>query len=272
MSDTVPLHALEARALSVGYAVGEPILRQLDLGILPGQITALIGANGSGKSTLLRTLGQAIPPLGGSVLLDGKNIAATSRKRVSQVLSLLPQSPVSPDGLTVRELCEFGRHPHRGFLRRATDEDRDAVDRALDAAQLGAIAEQSLDTLSGGQRQRAWIAMALAQQTPIMLLDEPTTYLDIAHQVEVLELLRALNRDAGTTIVMVLHDLNQAAHYAHNVVAVADGGIHASGPPAEVFTPGLIRAVFGVSAVVVPHPVTGGPLCLPLAERELDPA
>jgi ABC-type cobalamin/Fe3+-siderophores transport system ATPase subunit len=269
MSDAGRLHQLQSRSLSVGYSAGAPILAGLELSILPGKITALIGANGSGKSTLLRTLGHAIAPLGGTVLLDGADIAVTSRKSVSRILSLLPQSPVSPEGLTVRELCEFGRHPHRGFLRRPSDDDREAVERALSAARLGAIAEQRVDTLSGGQRQRAWIAMALAQETPIMLLDEPTTYLDIAHQVEVLELLRELNQDAGTTVVMVLHDLNQAAHYAHHVVAVADGGIHASGPPEEVFTPELIRAVFGVAAVVVPHPVTGSPLCLPLAEREV---
>lgn len=259
-----PQHHLTAAGLTVGYDRAAPILTAVDAPVPAGRITALIGANGGGKSTLLRTLGNAIAPLGGTVLLDGRDLATAPRRQVSRTLSMLPQSPVSPEGLTVKQLCEFGRHPHRSFLGRASAGDVAAVTGALAAARLTDLADRRLDTLSGGQRQRAWIAMALAQQTPVMLLDEPTTYLDIAHQIEVLDLLQDLNATQGTTIVMVLHDLNQAAHYAQHVVAVADGGIRAAGPPAEVLTPSLIEAVFGVAAEVVPHPVTGRPLCLPL--------
>lgn len=254
---------LVAQNLTVGYG-GRAVLEQVGLSIPSGRITALIGANGSGKSTLLRTLARALDPMGGSVLLDGRAIAQTPRKEVARVLALLPQSPVAPEGLTVRQLCQFGRHPHRGLLSRLGPRDEQAVDTALAAAALTDLADQPLHRLSGGQRQRAWIAMALAQETPILLLDEPTTYLDIAHQIEVLELLRQLNRTQGRTIVMVVHDLNHAAQYADHIVAVAAGGIHAAGAPAALLTPGLIKAVFGIDAAVIPHPRDGSPLCLPM--------
>jgi iron complex transport system ATP-binding protein len=257
---------LSAEDLTLGYAAIK-VLDHVDVVIPDGKITALIGANGSGKSTLLRALGRIIQPLGGTVTLDGKAIAEMPGRAIAQTLALLPQSPVSPDGLTVRQLCRFGRHPHKGMLSRTTRHDEQIVEASLAATGLTDLAERPLDRLSGGQRQRAWIAMALAQETPILLLDEPTTYLDIAHQLEVLELLKELNGKSGRTVVMVVHDLNHAARYADHIIAVADGGIHASGSPVDILKPELIRAVFGIDAVVISHPVDGTPLCLPFVER-----
>lgn len=259
---------LSAQGLTLGYSAIK-VLENVDIAIPDGKITALIGANGSGKSTLLRALGRIIQPLAGTVMLDGKAIASMHNKAIAQLLALLPQSPVSPDGLTVRRLCRFGRHPHKNMLARTSKADEEIVDAALAATGLADLAERPLDRLSGGQRQRAWIAMALAQETPILLLDEPTTYLDIAHQLEVLDLLRELNRTRGRTIVMVVHDLNHAAQYADHIVAVANGEVHAAGRPADLLTPELIRAVFGVEALVIPHPVDGTPLCLPCGEKTL---
>jgi iron complex transport system ATP-binding protein len=255
---------LQAATLSVGYGVA-PVLDQVSLAIPDGKITALIGANGSGKSTLLRTLAQVLDPIAGTVLLDGRDIAQSPRKAVARIMALLPQNPIAPDGLTVRQLCRFGRYPHKPLLARSSAHDEAVVAQALSAAGLSDLANQPLHRLSGGQRQRAWIAMALAQETPILLLDEPTTYLDIAHQMEVLQLLRQLNRDQGRTVVMVVHDLNHAAQFAHHIIAVADGGIHAAGHPEDLLTAELIQTVFGVAAMVVPHPADGTPLCLPLA-------
>jgi ABC-type cobalamin/Fe3+-siderophores transport system ATPase subunit len=266
----MPEPTLEAHGLSVGYRPGDPILSDVDLAVPAGRITVLIGANGSGKSTLLRTLGNALTPLAGTVRLDGAGLQTLSRRRIARMVSMLPQAPVAPEGITVRGLSEFGRHPHRGFLGRASKEDREIVDRSIAAAGIADLADRSLDTLSGGQRQRAWISMALAQDTPIMLLDEPTTYLDIAHQLDVLDLLAELNRERGTTIVMVVHDLNQAAHFAHHVVAVHGGRVHAAGSPEAVLTEPLIRDVFGVGSVVITHPVTQAPLCLPLPRTRYD--
>lgn len=264
MDDTTTAPVIEARSLTVGYRAGAAILEEVDLQIPPGKITALIGANGSGKSTLLRTLGNALEPLGGQVLLDGLDLRRVPRRRIARAVSMLPQQPVAPEGITVRGLSEFGRHPHRGFLSRQTSQDRDIVDRSLAAAGLQELADRPLDTLSGGQRQRAWISMSLAQDTPVMLLDEPTTYLDIAHQLEVLDLLADLNTSRGTTVVMVIHDLNHAAHFAHHVVALHDGRVHAAGSPRDVLTEQLVQDVFGVGSVVLDHPVTSAPLCLPV--------
>lgn len=263
MTDTASSR-LSAHRLALGYPAVR-VLEGIDISIPDGMITALIGANGSGKSTLLKALGRIMQPLCGSVMLDGKMIATMPGRAVAQVLALLPQNPVSPEGLTVRQLCRFGRHPHRGLLSRMTQADEAAIEGALAATGLMALAERPIERLSGGQRQRAWIAMALAQETPILLLDEPTTFLDIAHQLEILELLRELNETRGRTIVMVVHDLNQAAQYADHIIAVAEGGIYATGRPADLLKPDLIRSVFGVDAMVIPHPVTGTPLCLPLS-------
>jgi iron complex transport system ATP-binding protein len=257
---------LAGEKLTLGYAALR-VLENVDVTIPDGKITALIGANGSGKSTLLKALGRILQPLDGSVFLDGKAIASMPSRDIARTMALLPQSPVSPDGLTVRQLCRFGRHPHKGLLARTTRHDEEIVEHALAATGLSDLTERPLDRLSGGQRQRAWIAMALAQETPILLLDEPTTYLDIAHQLDVLELLKELNRKQGRTVVMVVHDLNHAAQYADHIVAVANGGIHAAGRPVDLLTPELIKTVFGTDAVVIPHPVDGTPLCLPFAAR-----
>jgi iron complex transport system ATP-binding protein len=255
---------LRAESLAVGYAT-MPILQNVHIEIPDRKITALIGANGSGKSTLLRTLGRILQPHSGSVTLDGKAIASMSSKDVAKTLALLPQNPASPDGLTVRQLCAFGRHPHKALLARTTRNDHEIVQASLTATGLNDIADRQLDQLSGGQRQRAWIAMALAQETPILLLDEPTTYLDLAHQLEVLELLRELNRVRGRTVVMVVHDLNHAAQYADYVIAVANGEIHSAGSPEDLITPSMIEAIFGIKSVVIPNPLDGTPLCLPIA-------
>lgn len=265
MSSAAPSR-LSGENLTLSYAATR-VLQDVDVSIPNGRITALIGANGSGKSTLLKALGRIIRPTTGSVYLDGKEIAHMPGRMIAQRLALLPQSPVSPDGLTVRQLCRFGRHPHKALLSRPGRHDEEIVETALAATGLSELSERPLDRLSGGQRQRAWIAMALAQETPILLLDEPTTYLDIAHQLEILQLLKELNKKSGCTIVMVLHDLNHAAQYADHIVAVANGGIHAAGTPADLLTPALIRSVFGIDALVIAHPVDGTPLCLPLAER-----
>ncbi|MDO3445275.1 ABC transporter ATP-binding protein [Agrobacterium sp. V1] len=265
MADAHPTR-LHCEKITVGYAAA-PVLNDVDLAIPDGKITALIGANGSGKSTLLRTLARVIHPSSGTVYLDGKPIRTMAARTVAQSLALLPQSPVSPDGLTVRQLCRFGRHPHKGILSRPSRHDEEIVEQALASTGLLELTERELDRLSGGQRQRAWIAMALAQETPLLLLDEPTTYLDIAHQLEILDLLRKLNTDEGRTIVMVVHDLNHAAQYADHLVALADGGILATGSPSALLTPHLINAIFGVEAMVIPHPADGTPLCLPLGSK-----
>ena len=265
MTDTLPGRLL-ATGIVAGYA-GRQVLKQVDALIPDGKITAMIGANGSGKSTLLRTLARIIQPVQGTVLLDGKSIFSLPGKTVARTLALLPQNPLSPDGLTVRQLCHFGRHPHKTLLARLTADDENIIDEALSATGLSDLAERNLDELSGGQRQRAWIAMALAQETPLLLLDEPTTYLDIAHQIEVLELLRKLNRTRNRTIVMVVHDLNQAAQFADHVIALVNGAVHATGAPADLLCPDLIRAVFGIESLVIEHPIDGTPLCLPLPEK-----
>lgn len=259
MSDKQP--RLEIHQLNTGYPE-RPILQDINAVIPDGSITSLIGANGCGKSTLLKTIARFIEPTKGSVTLDGKAISDYRRRDLAQVLAVLPQTPVAPEGLTVRELARFGRHPHRSLLKQASSEDDAIVDEALSHAGMLDLADRYIEELSGGQRQRAWIAMALAQQTEVLLLDEPTTYLDITHQTEVLRLLHCLNREQGRTIVMVLHDLNQATRYSDNIIALADGGIVAAGKPEDVITPENIKRVFDLDCVVVEHPLDGTPLCL----------
>lgn len=252
---------LEVSQLTTGYP-GRKILDDITVEIPDGSITALIGANGCGKSTLLKTIARFIEPTSGSIILDGKAIAEYKRKELAQELAVLPQSPVAPEGLSVRELVRFGRHPHRGLLKKAGSDDEKIIDEALMQAGMLELADRDLEELSGGQRQRAWIAMALAQQTDVLLLDEPTTYLDITHQNEVLRLLQRLNRKQGRTIVMVLHDLNQATRFADNIVALANGGVVAAGAPEKVMTVENIKKVFDLECVVIEHPLDGTPLCL----------
>lgn len=263
-ADRTRNHVLEAVGLAVGYPSTPPVVEDVTLVLPSGGLTVLIGANGSGKSTLLRTLAGALTPLAGQALLDGRPVGALPRRTVARALSLLPQAPTSPEGLTIRQLCDFGRSPHRGLLGRARSDDTDAIDEALSATGLRDLDGAKLDAISGGQRQRAWLAMALAQQAPFMLLDEPTTYLDLGHQLEVLDLLLRLNRERGTSVVMVLHDLHLAAHYADRIIAVADGRIVADGTPADVVTRHTVAEVFRVRAEIIEHPLTHRPLTLPM--------
>ncbi len=261
-------HLLVASGLSAGYDNTE-ILHGLDLTVPPGKITVIVGANACGKSTFLRTLSRLIEPSQGQVLLDGKSIHRTPSRDLARTLGLLPQSPIAPEGITVADLVSRGRHPHQSLFSRWTRQDDEAVDSALAATKTFDLAERPVDELSGGQRQRVWIAMALAQQTDILLLDEPTTFLDINHQIEVLDLLTDLNRMRGTTVVMVLHDLNLAARYADHLVALADGRVHITGTPEDVLTEETVRHVFGLESRVIEDPTSGRPIMLPIGRHRM---
>ena len=261
-------HLLVASDLSAGYD-NKDILHGLDLEVPPGKITVIVGANACGKSTFLRTLARLISPSQGQVLLDGKSIHRIPSRDLARTLGLLPQSPIAPEGITVADLVSRGRHPHQSLFSRWTRKDDEAVDSALVATKTFDLAERPIDELSGGQRQRVWIAMALAQQTDILLLDEPTTFLDINHQIEVLDLLTDLNRMRGTTVVMVLHDLNLAARYADHLVAIADGRVHISGRPEDVLTEETVRDVFGLDSRVIEDPTSGRPIMLPIGRHRM---
>jgi iron complex transport system ATP-binding protein len=239
------------------------VMKRLSTEVPEGEITSVVGPNGCGKSTLLRSLARLMKPRGGTIYLDGDAISNLSTREVAKRLGILPQNPVAPEGLTVRELAAQGRYPHQSWLRQWSKDDERAVERALETTGVLELADRSLDTLSGGQRQRAWISMALAQETETLLLDEPTTFLDMAHQLEVLQLLSRLNREEGRTVLIVLHDLNNAARYSHHMIALSEGRVIAAGPPEEVMTPELFREVFKVEAEIVPDPRTGVPLCIP---------
>ncbi|MCR2814767.1 ABC transporter ATP-binding protein [Microbacterium jiangjiandongii] len=255
-------HTLTAESLTLGYG-DRTVIEGLDLEVPPGRITAIVGANGCGKSTLLRALARLIAPQSGDVLLDGRSLRSRPTKEVARTLGLLPQSPVAPEGIAVSDLVGRGRHPHQKMLARWSERDYAVVAQALHDTGTTELADRAVDELSGGQRQRVWIAMALAQETDVLLLDEPTTFLDVAHQIEVLDLLTDLNQARGTTIVMVLHDINLAARYADHVFALRSGRVVASGPPSEVITGALIREVFDLDCLVVPDPVSGTPIVLP---------
>lgn len=257
---------LTARDLVAGYR-DHQVLKGVDLAVQSGRITAIVGANACGKSTLLRALSRLLAPERGEVLLDGKAIHRMPPRRLAQQLGLLPQSPIAPEGITVLDLVSRGRHPHQGLFGRWTAEDEAAVATALEVTRTYDLAERTVEELSGGQRQRVWVAMALTQQTGILLLDEPTTFLDINHQIEVLDLLADLNCARGTTIVMVLHDLNLAARYADTLVAMAGGKVHAMGTAAEVLTEANVREVFGLDSRILPDPVTGKPMMIPLGRH-----
>jgi iron complex transport system ATP-binding protein len=254
---------LAAEGVRLGYG-DRTIVENLDLEVLHGTVTAVIGPNGCGKSTLLRALGRLLAPSKGHVLLDGRRIDTMPTKEVATVLGLLPQAPTAPEGLTVGDLVARGRHPHQAWYRQWSGDDEEAVAEALSWTGIADLAERPVDELSGGQRQRAWISMALAQGTELLLLDEPTTFLDLSHQVEVLELVDRLHSERGRTVVMVLHDLNLAARYADRLVAMKDGRIMAQGAPADVITEPLLREVFALDAKVVPDPVAGTPMVVPI--------
>jgi len=253
--------------LTLSYDGTTTIINELDLDIQKGTITALVGPNGCGKSTLLRGISRLLQPINGAVYLDGQQVHAMKAKDLAKQLGILPQSPTAPEGLTVHELVAQGRYPHQNWFQQWSREDERIVNEALATTDLELFADRPVDTLSGGQRQRAWIAMALAQQTDILLLDEPTTYLDMAYQVDVLELLAELN-EQGRTIILVLHDLNQAARYADIIVALRGGKILAQGTPQAVMTPQQISAVFDLDTQVIADPVTGTPMCIPLGRRK----
>lgn len=254
-------HALNASGLSLGYG-DHDVITGIDLSVLPGKVTGIIGANACGKSTLLKSMSRLLKPTAGSVLLDGKDVHSMPAKELARTLGLLPQSPIAPEGITVADLVGRGRHPHQGIMSRWSSADDEAVAFALDTTGTAELADRSVDELSGGQRQRVWIAMALAQQTDLMLLDEPTTFLDIAHQIELMDLFARLHRQ-GSTLVAVLHDLNHAARYATHLIAMADGAIVAQGTPEQIVTAELVQQVFGLACVVIPDPVTGAPLVVP---------
>jgi iron complex transport system ATP-binding protein len=253
---------LSGRSLRLAYD-DMIVVDDLSVDIPDGRITTIVGANACGKSTLLRALARLLKPRHGAVLLDGQEIQSIKTKEVARRLGLLPQAPIAPEGITVGDLVARGRSPHQKLLQQWSRDDESAVVEALVATDTIELSNRPVDELSGGQRQRVWIAMALAQQTPILLLDEPTTFLDIAHQAEVLDLVADLNATRGTTVVMVLHDLNQACRYAHQIIAVRGGSIEAVGPPADVITADTVERVFGLPCVVVDDPVAGTPMVVP---------
>jgi len=265
-TDTVQTEpVLVAQSLTLAYD-DKRIIQNLHLEIPQGRITALVGANGCGKSTLLRGLARLLKPEKGVVYLEGKAIAQLPTRTVAQRMAILPQGPVAPEGLTVRELVAQGRYPHQSWLQQWSQDDEKRVTEALETTALQDLGDRPLDTLSGGQRQRAWIAMTLAQNTDILLLDEPTTFLDLAHQIEVLDLLYTLNQSRQCTIVMVLHELNQACRYADFMIAMREGYIYAQGTPEEVMTETTVREVFGLESRIVQDPVAGTPLCIPISQ------
>ena len=260
---------LTARGLTLAYE-DRTVVHELDLSIPDGLVTVIVGPNACGKSTTLRALGRLLRPRGGAVLLDGTELSRLPTRRIAQSIGLLPQTPSAPEAISVSDLVARGRQPHQHWWQQWSDEDERAVRDAMERTNITALGDRPLDELSGGQRQRVWIALALAQDTDLLLLDEPTTYLDIAHQVEVLDLVRRLATPApdgsrGRTVVTVLHDLNQASRYADHLVAMKSGRIVAEGHPREIVTAELVREVFGLESVIVPDPVTGSPLVVPSA-------
>lgn len=259
---------LEGKGLTLDYG-RHTVIDKLDVAVQAARVTVLVGSNGCGKSTLLKALARLLKPRAGVVILNGKGIHQKSTSQVARELAVLPQTPIAPDGLTVEQLVRMGRYPHQSWLQQWTKQDQAKVDSILEATELQAFRTQPVDELSGGQRQRAWIAMTLAQDTDLLLLDEPTTYLDLAHQIDILDLLHTLNVDHGKTIVMVLHDLNLAARYAHHMIAMRNGAIHTQGAPAEIFNESMVKAVFGLDCRIIEDPIFGTPLCIPMGRRRL---
>ncbi|MCC3297996.1 ABC transporter ATP-binding protein [Arthrobacter caoxuetaonis] len=254
---------LSGRGLTIGYD-GRTVSEHLDVRIPPGSFTAIIGPNACGKSTLLRALSRLLKPAAGHVFLQGKDIESYPTREVARRLALLPQSSTAPDGITVADLVARGRFPHQSLLRQWSDADQKAVYAAMEATGVQDLADRTVGELSGGQRQRVWLALVLAQDTPVLLLDEPTTFLDISHQLEVLRLCRTLHRTGNYTLVTVLHELGMAFRFADHVIAMKDGRIVAQGTPVEIATPELMKEIYGIDAVVISDPATGGPLVVPM--------
>ncbi|GAA2063035.1 ABC transporter ATP-binding protein [Williamsia deligens] len=254
---------LTVHDLTVGYD-DRVVLDGLSLDIPDDVVTTIVGPNGCGKSTLLRSMSRLLRPRAGVVRLDGTDIADRRPRDLAQVMGMLPQDPVAPSGLSVVELIERGRHPHQRWFRQASPEDDAAVDRAMELTGITDLADRPVDALSGGQRRRVWIALVLAQETEVLLLDEPTTFLDLAHAIDVLDLVRTLSSEHGKTVVTVLHDLNLAVRYSDHIVVMCDGAVLAQGPPDDVITPDLLESAFGLRSMVVRDPVTDGPLVVPL--------
>ncbi|MER7605622.1 ABC transporter ATP-binding protein [Nocardioides sp. NPDC127503] len=263
-------HQITAEDLVLAY--GDRVVADgLTTEIPAGKVTTIIGPNGCGKSTFLRAVARLLKPRSGQVLLDGKAITSMRTREVAKVLGMLPQSPTAPEGLTVADLVAKGRHPHQSWLRQWSSDDETEVEAALRLTGMQELAARPVDELSGGQRQRAWISMALAQETDILLLDEPTTYLDLAHQVEVLDLVDKLHADLERTVVMVLHDLNLAVRYSDHLIVMREGRIVTSGPPDELITAELLRDVFGLDSQVLVDPVSGRPMIVPIGVRRSAP-
>ncbi|WP_347548310.1 ABC transporter ATP-binding protein [Pseudalkalibacillus hwajinpoensis] len=256
------MYALKTKDLTLGYGE-QTVIEELNLLIPEGEMSVLIGGNGCGKSTLLRSLARLLKPHSGGVVLDGEAISKKPTKEIARKMAILPQSPVAPEGLTVLQLVKQGRYPYQTWLSQWSEEDEEAVQKALRATHMEEFAERNVDSLSGGQKQRAWIALTLAQDTDIILLDEPTTYLDLAHQIEVLDLLFELNKEDNRTILMVLHDLNLACRYADHIIAVKDKGIYDQGKPEDIVNVDLVKHVFGLQCDIISDPLFGTPLCVP---------
>lgn len=263
MTTTVHDHSISVANLRVGYTPDRPVISDLSLNIPGGQVTTIIGPNGCGKSTLLRAIGRLIPSQGGDVHLGDTDIGSMKRKDIAKTIGVLPQSPIAPPGLIVSDLVSRGRHPHQSWIRQWSSSDEEEVNAALEMTDVAELADRSVDSLSGGQRQRVWISMVLAQHTDVLFLDEPTTYLDLAHSIEVLDLVNRLRRDLDRTVIMVLHDLNLAIRYSDNLVVMRDGDLFATGRPEEIITSELLKEVFELDATVIEDPVVGGPLIVP---------
>lgn len=263
MTTTVHDHSISVANLRVGYTPDRPVISDLSLNIPGGQVTTIIGPNGCGKSTLLRAIGRLIPSQGGEVHLGDTDIGSMKRKDIAKTIGVLPQSPIAPPGLIVSDLVSRGRHPHQSWIRQWSSSDEEEVNAALEMTDVAELADRSVDSLSGGQRQRVWISMVLAQHTDVLFLDEPTTYLDLAHSIEVLDLVNRLRRDLDRTVIMVLHDLNLAIRYSDNLVVMRDGDLFATGRPEEIITSELLKEVFELDASVIEDPVVGGPLIVP---------
>ncbi|MBH0130113.1 ABC transporter ATP-binding protein [Salinibacterium sp. NK8237] len=261
-----PPHELRADNVTLNYG-GRDIVSNVSVTIPDGTVTVIVGANACGKSTLLRGLSRLLRPASGHVMLDGRDIHSMASKEVAQVVGILPQSPIAPEGITVRDLVARGRYPHQGWFQQWSAADEAAVEHALEATDTAQLASRRIEELSGGQRQRVWIAMALSQDPDILLLDEPTTFLDVRHQLDALDVLATLNRERGTTIVMVLHELNLAARYADHMILMGEGQIIAEGTPAEVVTAERMREAFGLEAQIMADPVSGSPMVIPLGRR-----